>query len=409
MNSKGYLFNRVEWSAVEQGQNADIKKEILQMGDDRILNTPIEDLCDYYEKKYEIIAPRLIEDNIVVDSSEVNIDVSHDRSRYIRDKSKPFYLKGTEIEITLPFDGDGEMFHISPNIFSTNLPIGTIQNQEIIFSISGLDLTSESVQTAVSNTISNIKEKLTRLQSLASQWNPTIRVQSKQQIELRKKKILSDRNLIESLGFPLKVRTGGPETYKAPNVRRKIKPVLPPINKKPFKPEPEISNEDYNHILNVIENMAQVMERSPTAFINMDEESLRTHFLVQLNGHYEGQATGETFNFEGKTDILIRTDGKNIFIGECKFWSGQKKLISTIDQILSYSSWRDTKVAILIFNRKKDFSRILELIPKIVGEHNNFKRNEGQISETQFRFIFSHANDINREIVLSILAFDVPK
>jgi hypothetical protein len=28
------------------------------------------------------------------------------------------------------------------------------------------------------------------------------------------------------------------------------------------------------------------------------------HFLVQLNGQYEGQATGETFNFEGKTDMI---------------------------------------------------------------------------------------------------------
>src|SRR5260370_4966399 len=55
----------------------------------------------------------------------------------------------------------------------------------------------------------------------------------------------------------------------------------------------------------------------------MGEEDLRTHFLVQLNGVYEGQATGETFNFEGKTDILIRADGGNIFIAERKFWSGE--------------------------------------------------------------------------------------
>jgi hypothetical protein len=54
--------------------------------------------------------------------------------------------------------------------------------------------------------------------------------------------------------------------------------------------------------------MTHVMEQSPHAFVKMGEEDLRTHFLVQLNGVYEGQATGETFNFEGKTDILIRID-----------------------------------------------------------------------------------------------------
>lgn len=68
----------------------------------------------------------------------------------------------------------------------------------------------------------------------------------------------------------------------------------------------------------------------------MKEEDIRQQFLVQLNGHYEGQATGETFNYEGKTDILIRNQGKNIFIAECKFWSGAEALLDTITQILSY-------------------------------------------------------------------------
>jgi hypothetical protein len=38
----------------------------------------------------------------------------------------------------------------------------------------------------------------------------------------------------------------------------------------------------------------------------MGEETLRAHFLVQLNGVYEGHATEEMLNFEGNTDILIR-------------------------------------------------------------------------------------------------------
>ncbi|MFM9616172.1 hypothetical protein ACKI18_46870, partial [Streptomyces niveiscabiei] len=62
-----------------------------------------------------------------------------------------------------------------------------------------------------------------------------------------------------------------------------------------------------------------MMERSPTAFKTMGEEDLRQHFLVQLNGQFDGAATGETFNYEGKTDILLRVAGRNIFIAECKF------------------------------------------------------------------------------------------
>ena len=192
-------------------------------------------------------------------------------------------------------------------------------------------------------------------------------------------------------------------------MRRKITPKLPSASSVPYKPEPTLDEPDYEHILEVIENMAQVMERSPSAFSTMDEESLRSHFLVQLNGHYEGQATGETFNYEGKTDILIRSEGKNIFIAECKYWSGPKKLTETINQLLGYTSWRDTKVAVVIFNRNRDFTRILDFIKSTTKEHPNCKRELDQHPETSFRFIFSHRDDPNREIILTVTAFDVPK
>lgn len=151
------------------------------------------------------------------------------------------------------------------------------------------------------------------------------------------------------------------------------------------------------------------MERSPHAFSGMGEEDLRTHFLVQLNGLYEGNATGETFNFEGKTDILIRVEGKNIFIGECKFWKGPNALHKTIDQLLDYLSWRDTKVSLLIFNRNKEFTKVLEQIPGIIKSHPNYKRGYRQNNETDFRFILKSNQDENRELIASLLLFDIPQ
>jgi hypothetical protein len=154
--------------------------------------------------------------------------------------------------------------------------------------------------------------------------------------------------------------------------------------------------------------MAQVMKRSPSAFNAIDEESLRSHFLVQLNGHYQGQATGETFNYSGKTDILLRVQDRNIFVAECKYWSGAKKLSETLDQLLSYSSWRDTKVALIIFNRRKNFSNVLQEIVPTVQKHPNYKRTIQIAGETRFRFILSHRDDPAREMIVTVLAFDVP-
>ena len=130
---------------------------------------------------------------------------------------------------------------------------------------------------------------------------------------------------------------------------------------------------------------------------------------AKTDGQYEGQATGETFNGNGKTDILIRADNKNIFIAECKIWRGPEKLKESIDQILGYASWRDTKTALLIFNRNKNFSSVLAKIPEIIKEHPNFKRQLPYKSETSFRFALHHQGDKNRELILTILAFEVPK
>ena len=100
-----------------------------------------------------------------------------------------------------------------------------------------------------------------------------------------------------------------------------------------------LSNENhYEHILQIIENMARSMEQNPSVFSKMNEESLRSCFLVQLNGHYGGQATSETHNYRGKTDILIQINGENLCIIECKFWRGSKRFTEAIYQLLGYSS-----------------------------------------------------------------------
>lgn len=408
MTKEGFLFNQVDWFSVERHQENQLSKELSDIDGDRLLNTSTDDLCNHFEQKFRIDVPILREDEIIADQNEVDIDVSHDPMRAIFDRSRPYFIKGTEIEITIPFDGDAEAFKIQPSTYTSSPPRAEVRGQALILRIQGTDLSPESVKSKIQSTKSSINRYLNNLRSNVSGWNNRINSLARQQIENRKKKLLVDRNLVASLGFPLKER-GNNMTYTALNVRRKITPTLPKASSKPFKPEPTLATDDYEHILSVIENMANVMERSPSAFKSMNEEALRSHFLVQLNGHYEGQATGETFNYEGKTDILIRSEGKNLFIGECKYWGGPKKLTETIDQILGYSSWRDTKVAILIFNRRKDLSRVISAIPEAVTTHNNYKKSLPQVSETHFRYIFAHRDDANREMVLSILVFDVPE
>lgn len=380
------------------------------MDGNRLLNTSVEDLSRYVAQKYLIEVPTIDEEGSHADQREAQIDVSQEFSRDIRDRSRPHYVTGTAIDFTMPFNGDAGMFKVRPNTYGSMPPRAAIDGQNIIVTVQGQNLSADQVRQSIDRTTGDIKKYLEWQQQDCCGFNSSIGETARALIEHRRTKLLNDQNLVAALGFPLKKRADAPTTYIAPGVRRRLSPkMIPQASTAPYKPEPVLSLEDYNHIISVINNMAHVMERSPSAFGSIGEEDLRTHFLVQLNGQYEGQATGETFNYEGKTDILVRTNGRNIFIGECKYWGGPKKLTETIDQLLSYSSWRDTKVAVIIFNRLKSFSRVLEAIPLAMKEHPKCKRELDRRSETEFRYIFSHRDDPNREMVLTVLAFDVPQ
>ena len=369
----------------------------------------VDDLCNYFEEKFRIDVPVLHEDRIVASQEETKIDVSRDPMRFIRDRSRPFYIKGTVVEVTVPFSGESEAFNIRPTSFTTVLPSGKVNDSSLVIRVAGTDLESQQVKAEIDRRFADIKKYLEWLRDNASGFNERIRELARDQINRRRQKLLSDQSLVASLGFPLKDRGDAPRTFTAPNVQRRISPTMPLASNAPYEPEPTLSNDDYEHILSVINYMAPVMERSPSAFTEMDEETLRTHFLVQLNGQYQGQATGETFNYEGKTDILIRANGKNIFIAECKYWDGAKKFSETIDQLLGYVSWRDTKTAIILFNRNRNFSQVLKAIPTAVRSHENFKREVDDNGEGRSRYVFAHRDDRNRELILTIMAFDVPQ
>ncbi|WP_211248729.1 hypothetical protein [Acidocella facilis] len=82
--------------------------------------------------------------------------------------------------------------------------------------------------------------------------------------------------------------------------------------------------------------------------------------------------------------------------------------METVDQLLSYLSWRDSKSAILIFNKNKHFSKVLETIKTALEKHPHKKRGPKIESDTRVRYVMGHPNDHAREIFMTVMAFDIP-
>lgn len=228
------------------------------------------------------------------------------------------------------------------------------------------------------------------------------------ELERKRQQAQAASGAVSAIGIPMK-RRDQPATYVAPVVRRKQPTHRPMPSVETFKPEPELTEAEYQHILSVIRSLSLVIERNPASFASLDEESIRDHILLQLNGHYEGTATGETFNSNGKTDILIRVDDRNIFIAECKFWHGPKKFEEAIGQLLGYLTWRDCKCSLIIFNRQRNSSAVAQKMREAMAAHAGHRKTVASDATGNGRYIFINESDPGRDIIITTLLFDIPK
>ena len=404
--TEGHLYEYLEQ------RKASAVAEVGRYDGNQLLVTPFDDVVSVLVEKFRVEPLQFDEASITTEQEEAQVETSRipdGRWRYGGHQSA---VAATRFRFYVPFHGDDVLFRLLPSSYTTNPPRGTISGTDLIITFMMQSPDPEALQAQFRNQFGGIKQWVQNQSGLVEGFNLQLPNLLGEKLRVRKEQLLKAANTVAAIGFPLRKRSGMPVTFAAPKVRRKIRVEnrqLPaPANTPPFRPEPVLEDRDYEHIIEVMENMALVLERSPSAFETMGEEGLRQHFLVQLNGHYEGTATAETFNVSGKTDILIRSEGRNIFIAECKFWRGPAGFTETIDQLLGYTSWRDTKTAIVLFNRDTQMTTVLEKVPEQLRSHQNYKRAIDTGKETRFRAVLSHRDDPTRELLLTVLVFDVP-
>jgi hypothetical protein len=406
--SKGLLFCTHDLDQSLRNTVQQMRQEVEGLDANRLLNTAPEDLKSYLVAKYRVEPIRLLRDDWYADHHDVPVDVRYDPMRWIDDKSRPVMVPGERVEIRVPFEGEAELFYARPNTMSSSPPRGVVEKNELLLQYDSPSDAPRDVRLLVDRTLAEVEQYLGWQRTMLDAHNNALPTAAAQAIEQRRERLLAQSQRAAALGIPIKRRNDAPQTYAIPTVRKKAAPTLPPASVAPFAPEPTWAMEQYEQALKIVQDMALVMERSPEAFKAMDEEALRQHFLVQLNGQFEGKATGETFNMSGKTDILLREGDRNVFIAECKFWKGPKAFGEAIDQLLSYATWRDSKTAILVFNRGTETSTVLSGIDAVAKGHANFKRAVNWPNETGFRYVFHSNGDVNREMILTVLVFHVP-
>jgi hypothetical protein len=345
--------------------------------------------------------------------------VLHADQRYIENQShitwersdygQTIKVSGTEVWIGIPYEGS-KLWGVRPSVYGSTYPEIDIGPSAVFLSHRMEDGDSNAAQrmkSAIDGAIASLVRAVGHLASDVEQHNRTAAEEVRKALGRKREQAAATLHAIAALEIPIKKRDE-PLKYTIPT-RRKPTPVArPQVAIEKYAPEPELPTADYEFILGVLKSMALVMERDPASFAHLDEQAIRTHFLLQLNGHYEGNATGETFNAAGKTDILIRVQDRNVFIAECKFWDGAKSFSAAIDQLLGYLTWRDSKCALVIFNRRQDSSAVLQKMHEVMEGRPEFLKTVRQPADGEARYVFVKSSDPGREIQICTMLFDIP-
>lgn len=266
----------------------------------------------------------------------------------------------------------------------------------------------------VNREFENIKNKLLQMQTYINNdvkmFNTSLEQKIRNMFNSRKTELLKRRDQLANLVVPIKKSESYAKTFSIPKPELKKKIIVKPVvTETSFKPEPTLDYNTYLEILETIHAMGKEFERKPSVYSGKGEEQLRDHFLMLLEPNFVGSATGETFNMKGKTDILLRYEGSNVFIAECKFWKGKEAYFSTIDQLLNYLTWRDSKAAVILFVKNKDFTNVLNTVEQETANHNNYLKYLGKKDESWFQYKFHLNGDKNRELFISVMLYHIPK
>ena len=397
------LFSRQDFQSVLKERTDEMLLEIQKYRPNELLNTGTERLLDYFYDKYSIDVPVLVEENSSISYTEARIDAT------VSFSEQPKVLLGTRYSITVPFTGDVRVFNSRPSMSTLQPPFARLEAGALTFTYDQISHDPEDLAASYRQDLSNVTEHLRWLAGEADNFNSQIRSCSAAAIRIRRTKLLNDQGVAASLGIRLE-RARPSATYVVPQVQRKPPVARPKASTSPYVAEPELEMAEYEHILEVIQNTSLVIERNPATFAVSTEPQIRDHFLVQLNGHYEGQATGETFNSYGKSDILVRSGDKNVFIAEVKFWDGPKSITDALIQLLTrYTTWRDSKIALVVLNRRRDFSAVLGQVPGAIEAYENVIRRLEFPGTTSFRYLLRHPDDPDKQLLLTVMCFEVPR
>lgn len=399
-------FNEIHWY--------DYKEQFFKRISDEILKNPKEYVLQVDEEQYieYLISNHSLSPLAIILDSE-HIGEPTKSKRRIKDHwGDDYELEEYNFKITYNFTGSSELFKVKPStsaLISNDIEINSASSR-VSYSIKVANQDVEKFKRAKSDGYSAAFTNLNYINSDVSQIINGLESYIRSTFQQVKASYKTENDFFAAI----KVKTNPNTTavFTAPTIKLKeaVKPIM---HKGEFSSEPTMSSKAYEELLDAIYQFGKNMEKKPSLYKKKDEEGLRDQFVLMLETKYQdATATGETFNRNGKTDIILKyaEDGSNLFVAECKLWHGASEFHKAISQIFdNYLTWRDSKVALLFFVPNTGFTNVLTTIESEVVKHPYYKSKKGKRGESSFSYVFSLPQDKEKDVQVEIMAFHYDK
>jgi hypothetical protein len=382
--------------------------KLEQENGDYLLNVNEDDYVQFMVAGMSVDPLVIHTDQIYASSSERMISATH-LPRNFYDRAGEVY-KRNAVTFHIPVSGTLKLLRTAPSsriMWTTQI---SLNQNEISFDVINFHNDASAIAKEKDLILGSVGNQLVYVNDEVERFNAQVESRARRAVQARKEQIQKHTGVLCALGIPIKKSSNVAETFAvpAPKIRRRMNSEKPLVHDTSFNPEPTLPDSVYMEILQMIHDVGKNFERLPSTYADKDEEQLRDHILMFLEPNFIGTATGETFNKSGKTDILLRHEGSNIFIAECKFWKGAKSFESAVSQLLGYLTWRDSKAAVIVFVRNKDFTQVLQTAGQEIARHPNYLKLICTKEDT-WSIHHVHLNDDRNRIVhLAVMLFHLP-
>jgi hypothetical protein len=323
-----------------------------------------------------------------------------------------------QLSLHIPYSGTRNVFKTRPSrVFGTPNPEAALTDDEVIITIAvGPDEDGQAAE-----------GRLLLLEQDLQQWVNVVNgdvAALKRELSSHARALIGKRiavlqqrdNIVTALTIPLR-RVEGERAVEIP-IKRTTVVLKSTIRAAAGQREWSLADSVYEQMIKNITAFTRALERRPVSALRLlpetetqaDEETLRDWLMFILGSNYEAPDGGELFiggeveNGKGKTDILVRHEGRNAFIGECKFWHGPKKFNEAIEQLLGYTTWRDTKAAIILFITNRNATAAIASAGACLAAHSACREVLNSSDPKERRdYSYSSPTDEQRIISLALL------